>query len=650
MGKMISKIKSYSPVVRKRSLYSALKLADRFKKDVLSHEYELTSLRMQVEDRIRKNEALVRENRALHLALQRTSEYNIWLSQNYPTKEILEKQHRKSKSFKNRPLISIILPVYNTNPNYLSTCIESVLNQSYDNWQLCIVDDASSNPATLDSLQKYSDLNDSRIIIKHSKTNGHISVASNKAIELAKGEFVAILDHDDLLWPNALYEVVKLLQEKPSADLIYSDEDKINSSEELFIHYDPFFKPDWNPHLLTSINYITHFCVLRSRLVREIGGFDKTMVGAQDWDLFLRISEKTDKIYHIPTILYSWRAHLLSTAKDIKAKTYATNSQRKALNNYFVRNFQHNVKLTKTTHGYWYPRHEVEDDPLISIIIPTKDKVDYIQRCILSILSKTTYNNYEIILVDTGSRERATKRYYKQLQAIGPDRLQIKYWQNKSFNYSLACNFGAKESKGKYLVMLNNDTEVITGSWLQDMLGYAQLQQVAAVGVKLLFPNFQIQHAGVVTGIGSTIKPVAGHPGTGMNHESSDLLQEIYTNMIRDASAVTAACLMISAKKFWEIKGFDPKLRVTFNDVDLCLKLKAVGYTNIYLPFVELIHHESVSIGRIDKKRDMKEFSDSIEYITRKWDKILTQADPYYNKNFNIMSSNFGLDIMSSND
>ena len=636
MKQRLASIKSHSPVVKKKS-HDLLKFQfDQLDKE--NQDNRQTAIELQS-----RNDDWAREVRNLRLEVQRLKEYEKWLAIYYPNSEIINRQRELSSDFEYRPLISIILPVYNTDPDYLRVCIESVLAQSYPNWELCITDDCSSSQATIDVVNWYKN-KEPRIKLKRADKNGHISIASNQAISLASGEYIALLDHDDFLWPNALFEMVSLLQTHPDADLIYSDEDKIDADSDKFIHFSPYFKPDWSPHLLECINYITHFTIIRTELVRTAGGFDRHLIGAQDWDLFLRISEKTDKIYHVPTILYSWRAHNGSTAKNIGAKTYALKNQKNVLLNHFKRTSKLTVKIDLAPNtNFWYPKFSIIDSPLVSIIIPTKDKKDYLAKCLGSVIDKTTYENYEIVIVDTGSREIITKEYYAHLLLNFKNKIVIKYWRHQPFNYSDACNFGARHAKGKYLVMLNNDTEVITNSWLQDMLGYAQQASIGAVGVKLFYPSKQIQHAGVTIGIGSE-KPVAGHSAIQIDFNSYDFLTNMYGNAIRDVSAVTAACLMISTKKFWEVNGFDPIFRVTFNDVDLNLKLLEQGYNNIYLPFVELYHHESVSVGRVFKNRDMHELNDSAKLMRQRWKKIIDH-DKYHNKNFYKLSSNFGLNI-----
>lgn len=633
MKNPIPHLKSYSPVVKKRSLHESLQR----EQDVSTRAIQLEQQAQALQDRLDS------ETHRLQTALQRSQEYAKWMAINYPTANDIANQRLDSTSFAYRPLVSIILPVYNTNPEYLKVCIESVLSQSYVNWQLCIVDDASTSEATISCLKDYAK-RDSRIIMKLSNQNGHISAASNEAIKLAKGEYICLLDHDDFLWPNALYEVVKLLQDHRDADLIYSDEDKIDADG--FMHFNPYFKPDWSPHLLECINYITHFTALRTSLVRELGGFDKNLVGAQDWDLFLRITERTDKVQHIPTVLYSWRAHSGSTAMNLSIKEYAPVNQKTALDNHFKRVSKYPFELSalKSSKDAWDPHCLAQGTPLVSIVIPTKDKVDYLKRCISTILDKTTYDNYEIIIVDTGSVEPQTKAYYKLLDKTQPtSKLRIKHWRHKPFNYSAACNFGAKFAKGEYLVMLNNDTEIISATWLEDMLGYAQQDDIAAVGVKLLYPDHRIQHAGVMVGVGSR-EPVADHVGLLSYSNEEDQLHELYVNTIRDTTAVTAACLMVSTAKFWQVEGFDPLLRVTFNDVDLCLKFRKAGYYNVYLPQVELYHHESVSVGRVNENRDMSELEAAIKFMRKRWNGAL-DVDPFYNRNYYKLSKNFGLDV-----
>lgn len=631
-----AKLRSRLPVVKRSNYIREKTRVDNLERQIQQTNQELTATRQTLVDTqntLAEFQTNTKSNR----------EYAKWLAMNFPTATTLANQRAASTEFAYRPMISVIMPVFNTKPEYLTACIDSVIAQSYVNWELCIVDDASDSVETMEVLNKYEATSDPRIHITHSKKNGHISAASNIAIKKATGEFIALLDHDDLLWPNALFEVVQLLQDHTDADFVYSDEDKIEADG--YLHFSPYFKPDWSPRLLECINYVTHFSVIRTELVRQVGGFDTTMVGTQDWDLFLRVTEKTNKVYHVPTVLYSWRAHEGSTASSVGTKSYVFVNQERALKAHFERvKPEYEITVSKGNYNFWYPKYKVIGKPSVSVVIPTKDKVEYLKRCIESILDKTDYRKYEIIIVDTGSIEHETHRYYAHLEdEYGKKKVRIKRYTKQPFNYSNACNFGAKHAKGEYLVMLNNDTEVLSESWIKDMLGYAQQPDVAAVGAKLLYTSGQIQHAGMALGIGSWV-PVAAHPGSQMENASSNPAQITYTHTVRDVSGVTAACLMVSASKFWQVGGFDPVYRVTFNDVDLNLKFREAGYTNIYLPFVELVHSESISVGRVLQDRDMTELNRSAELMRQRW-KDAIDSDPFYNKNFFILSSQFELSV-----
>jgi glycosyltransferase involved in cell wall biosynthesis len=645
MKRIVPALRAHSPVVKKSSYLAEKNHSLSLQDDIGKLYWQIAQMQKYFESmELQKDMAL----EAMQMQMVRGQEYNKWVAMHYPKTTDIANQRLVSTEYEYRPKISIVLPVYDTKPSFLDACIMSVKEQSYVNWELCIVDDASSKKATLQVLKKYESGDDPRIKIQRSSKNGHISVASNLAIDMAEGEFIALLDHDDVLWPNALFEMVRMLQIHPDANLIYSDEDKID--QDGFMHRDPYFKPDWSPHLLECINYITHFTIIRKTTLKEAGGFLSNMVGAQDWDLFLRISENTTNIYHVPSVLYSWRIHPGSTSSSMESKGYATVNQRLAIESHLERSKpEYKKEVLQGHHGYWYARYRVVGRPLVSIIIPSKDKKDYLSRCITSILNKTDYSHYEIIIVDTGSKEESTKSYYANLKAkYSNKKIRIKRFPKQPFNYSDACNFGAKAAKGQYLVMLNNDTELLSEMWLTDMLGYAQQPDIAAVGVKLLYPTGKLQHAGVTLGLGSW-EPVAAHIGQNMPDNSPDFLQALYTNTVRDVSAVTAACLMVSTDKFWKVNGFNPAYRVTFNDVDLCLQFRKAGFHNIYLPFVELVHDESISVGRVLQDRDMGELNKSAKLMRLQWKDVIDK-DPYYNPNFYILSSNFGLDVYPSQD
>lgn len=572
-----------------------------------------------------------REQRIVDLNVQ----YQIWLKKHAPTKEELEKQKELSKKFKYRPKISIITPVYDPKEKWLRACIESVLNQTYDNWEFCIADDASTKPYVKKVLEEYKK-QDKRIKVVYRKKNGHICRASNSALKLATGEFIALLDHDDGIAPHALYEVVKLLNKHKDADFIYSDEDKLEIDG---TRVDPFFKPDWSPDMFLSTNYLCHLSVIRKKLVDRVGGFRPGYEGSQDYDLFLRVTEKTDKIYHIPDVLYSWRKVPRSTAAVYEVKDYANRASLKALSDAIKRRKLKATVENGLTPGTFRVKYKFVGNPLVSIIIPTKDKVDYLKKCIESVLEKTNYKNYEILIVDTGSKEKKTFAFYKKLR----DNKNIKFLKwNKAFSFAAVNNFAVKKARGKYVLFLNNDTEVIALGWLSAMLEHAQRKEVGAVGAKLLYPDERIQHAGIILGI----MGVANHASLNMDDRACQWFPVSNSkDMIRDFSAVTAACLMISKKKYLKAGGMNEKFKIAFNDVDFCLRLTQKGYFNVYTPYAKLYHYESVSVGKPEwGNRDIKEFHKEVEMMHKKWSDLL-QNDPYYNPNLTLDKEDFSLKI-----
>jgi len=568
-------------------------------------------------------------------------QYQIWLKKHTPTKEELERQRKLSKKFKYRPKISIITPVYNPDEKWLRACVESVLNQTYNNWELCLADDASTKPHVRKVLEEYRK-KDKRIKVVYRKKNGHICRASNSALKLATGEFVALLDHDDEITPHALYEVVELLNKHKDADFIYSDEDKLELDG---TRVEPFFKPDWSPDMFLSSNYLCHLSVIKKKLVDRVGGFRPGHEGSQDYDLFLRATEKTDKIYHIPDILYSWRKVSGSTAAVYEVKEYANKASLKALSDAIKRRKLKATIESGLVPGTFRVKYKIIGNPLVSIIIPTKDKVNYLKKCIKSLLEKTDYQNYEVLIVDTGSKERETSNYYKKLKSN--PKVRILRWK-KPFNFAAVNNSAVKKAKGKYVLFLNNDTEVIIPEWLSAMLEHAQRKKAGAVGAKLLYPTDQIQHAGIVLGIkgGPIEKGVAGHAYKMFSDEEPGRLPLFNgKDTIRDCSAVTAACMMIKKKIFEGIDGFDDQLKIAFNDVDLCLRLMKKGYLNVYTPYAKFYHHESISVGRPDRgTRNVVEFQKEIEMMLKKWGDLL-QNDPYYNPNLTLDREDFSLRI-----
>ena len=539
--------------------------------------------------------------------------YNLWLKDH----EIIE----EVKTLKYRPLISVLIPVYNIGEQYLSECIESILNQTYDNFEICLVDDASTNLETKETLKKYES-KDKRIKVKYRKENGHISKTTNDALEMAKGEFCALVDNDDVLAPNALYEVVKVLNKDKKLDLIYSDEDKLNKYGRRCY---PHFKPDWSPDTLLSLNYICHLAVLRRNIMNEIGGFTVGLEGAQDYDLFLRFTEKTNKIYHISKILYHWRMVEGSTSMNINNKDYANDKGKIALENAMKRrNIAATVEYDKKS-TYYRIKYIIEKEPKVSIIIPTKDFASTLENCLKSVYEKTTYKNYEIIVVNNNSTEEKTFKLF--------DKYKKKYDNfrvldaNIEFNYSKINNMAVEIAKGDYIVLLNNDTEVITPEWLTIMIGYAMQPHVGAVGAKLLYPDSTVQHAGVILGLGG----VASHAYIGARRDQVGLYGRL--RVPYDYAAVTAACLAVSKKKFEEVGGLEEDLMVAYNDIDFNIKLLEKGYYNVLTPQAQLFHYESKSRGLDTTTEKYKRFLKEADYMNTKWEKQIND-DRFYNDNY----------------
>lgn len=549
--------------------------------------------------------------------------YQTWLTLNYPTSQDLKNMAEQIKCLEYQPLISIIMPVFNPQISHLKTAIDSVINQVYQNWQLCIADDASTDSQIHSILAEYS-AQDSRIQVVFRPDNGHISQASNSAIELATGEFIALLDQDDVLTPHALYEVVSLLNHHPDADMIYSDEDKINEQDYLI---DAFFKPDWCPDTFLSRMYTCHLGVYRRSLIEKIGGFRVGYEGSQDYDLVLRLTEKTNKIFHIPDILYHWRIHPNSTASHISSKNYALIAAKKALSEAIQRRGEiGTVTDTPFCPGHYQIRYQVTNNDLVSIIIPTKDLGDTLNQCLSSIFEKSTYPNFEIILIDNGSTEQRAIEVIEMWQKKENERLKV-FSLPIPFNYSTINNFAVQKSQGKYLLFLNNDTEIVTPDWIEALVEQAQRSSIGAVGALLLFPNNTVQHAGVIGGVFYS----CGHGHQGFPFLATGYFNQL--NTINNYSAVTGACLMCRRDVFDEVGGFDEILAVNYNDIDLCFKMLNKGYRNIYLPHVVLYHHEAKSRG-YDTANDFKKARLFCEgkYFQTKW-KSLIEHDPCYNPN-----------------
>ena len=558
------------------------------------------------------------------------SQYYRWLLRHHPRKADLEQMAETIPFLKYDPLISVIMPVYNSPLSYLEAAIESVINQIYPNWELCIADDASTNPEIRPVLEKYAQ-QDSRIKTVYRTTNGHISACSNSAIEIATGEFLALLDHDDLLTSDALYQVALELNKYPDADMIYSDEDKI---DERGWRKEPFFKPDWCPDSFLSRMYTCHLGIYRKKLVEAIDGFRIGFEGSQDYDLVLRLTEKTDKIYHISKILYHWRIHQNSTAKSIATKNYAVNIAQQALAESLERRGE-SGDIVPIIGDHHIIRYRIKEYKLASIIIPTKNLGDTLNRCLSSIFIKTNYPSFEIILVDNQTTEEKAHEIINYWKKTEPNRLKV-FNYDLPFNFSEINNYAVKFAQGDYLLFLNNDTEVINDDWLTAMVEQSQRPQIGAVGALLLFPDDTIQHAGVIAGLGG----VAGHSHKHFNAGHHGYFKQIQT--INNYLAVTGACLMCRKEVFQEVNGFEEYLSVAYNDVDFCFKLIDKGYRNIYLPHVKLYHYESKSRGFDDTIEKQKRFNQEIEFMMVRWGGYIAN-DPCYSPHLSKKYENFSV-------
>jgi len=541
------------------------------------------------------------------------------------------------QQWQNQPPISIVVPVFNTPEKYLRECIESVQAQSYTNWELCISDDGSSQPHVRRVLQEYEKA-DSRIRVVYRPESGHISRSSNSALEIAQGEYVALMDHEDQLPEHALYFVVEALNDKPDAQIVYSDEDKIDQTGERF---DPHFKSDWNPDLFYSQNYVSHLIVYRSDLLETINGFRLGVEGSQDQDLLLRCLPyvKSDEIIHIPRVLYHWRALEGSTARAVGEKDYTTEAGLRALRDYFSAQGPDGVEveagLVPDTYRVHWPVPMPE--PLVSLLIPTRDRKDITELAVCSILEKTTYTNYEILILDNGSVEPETLKWFAQIQKQDKRVKVMRY--DHPFNYSAINNFGVQCASGSVIGLVNNDVEVISPDWLTEMVSHVMRSDVGCVGAKLYYPDDTIQHAGVVLGIGG----VASHPFKHHVKDSDGYFKRL--KVVQNYSAVTAACLMVKRDLYEKVGGLDENnLAIAYNDIDFCLRVSKAGYKNVWTPYAELYHHESVSRGSDEDNEKIERLKNEREYMLHVWGEDL-ENDPFYNENLTRNNDDFVFDL-----
>lgn len=557
--------------------------------------------------------------------------YGPWYEQYKPTEPELEKQRKTA--FKNPTKFSIVVPAYRTPELFLRQMIESVQSQTYSNWELCIANASPEDEQMAKVLAEYQAA-DKRILVKDLSENAGIAQNTNASLEMAGGDFVALLDHDDLLAPSALYEAAKALDKNPNIDVLYTDEDKVNT--ELTEHFQPHLKPDFNLDLLRSNNYICHFFIVRRTIVKKVGGFRPKYNGAQDYDFIFRCTDEAREIYHIPEILYHWRTHQASTADNPASKMYAFEAGKKAIEAHLEKCGQKADVSLKKDLGFYRVKYPVQGSPLVSIIIPNKDQKQTLKTCIDSILHKTAYQNYEIVIVENNSTTDEIFEYYKELEKR--ENIRIVTWNSEGgFNYSAINNYGVTLANGEYLLFLNNDVEVCKEDWMDEMLGNCQRPEVGITGVKLLYPDGTIQHAGTVIGIGG----IAGHMFVDMPGNRSGYMHKASLQL--NYSAVTAACMMMKRSVFEQIGGFEEKLAVAFNDVDLCLRTVDAGYLVVYNPYVELYHYESKSRGQEDSEEKIRRFQSEIEFMRSRWEALLKKGDPYYNKNLSLSKWNYSL-------
>ncbi len=558
-------------------------------------------------------------------------DYGEWYSLTKPSQEELERQRKEI--WEKGPKFSIVMPLYKTPERYLREMLDSIVAQTYTDWELCLADGSPKGADVSKIVKKYQD-KDSRILYKRLEQNGGISDNTNAAIAMTSGDYIVLADHDDAMTEDALFECAKAVKEHPECEVIYSDEDKMDMDGGAL--FDPHFKPDFNLDLLTSVNYICHQFVVKKELVDKVGGLRKEFDGAQDYDFIFRCTEAASGVWHIPKVLYHWRCHQDSTASNPQSKLYAFEAGSRAIMEHYHRVGVEAEKVEKgVDYGIYHTIFKILGEPLVSIIIPNKDHHQDLDLCIRAILTRGTYKNLEFVVVENNSTKKETFAYYQSIQKEFPQ-VRVVTW-TKEFNYSAINNFGVHHARGEYLLFLNNDTELIARNFIEEMLGFCQREDVGAVGARLLYQDDTIQHAGVVVGFGG----IAGHTFIGLHKAENSYFHRAMC--AQDYSAVTAACMMSKKSVFEEAGGFSEDLAVAFNDIDYCMKVRSLGKLVVYAPYAVLYHYESKSRGLEDTPEKVARFNREVAKFAKKWPDILKNGDPYYNPNLTLRKSNFAL-------
>ncbi len=558
-------------------------------------------------------------------------DYGEWYSLTKPSEEELKRQ--REELWDGGPKFSIVMPLYKTPERYLREMLDSIRAQTYKNWELCMADGSPEGSDVFKTVKRYME-KDSRIRYEKLGNNGGISENTNAAIAMATGDYIVLADHDDAMTEDALYECAKAVREHPECQVFYSDEDKMDMDGGAL--FDPHFKPDFNPDLLTSVNYICHQFVVEKKLVDRVGGLKKEFDGAQDYDFIFRCTEAAKGVWHIPKVLYHWRCHQDSTASNPQSKLYAFEAGSRAVMEHYRRVGIEAEKVEKgVDYGIYHTVFKIQGNPRVSVIIPNKDHHQDLDQCMRAILTRGTYKNVEFVVVENNSTKKETFEYYEKIQKEFKQ-IRVVTWE-REFNFSAINNFGVGYAEGEYLLFLNNDTEPIAPNFIEEMLGFCQREDVGAVGARLLYQDDTIQHAGVVVGFGG----IAGHTFIGLHRAENSYFHRAMC--AQDYSAVTAACMMSKKSVFRQAGGFSEDLAVAFNDIDYCMKVRSLGKLVVYAPYAVLYHYESKSRGLEDTPEKVARFNREVAKFAKKWPDILRNGDPYYNPNLTLRKSNFAL-------